>query len=78
MVFGLNLSMLMNIIILLGRQYYILYKPNHRFLNFLMRYFLPFGNQKTMSPIEKVAGILLASKGKGHKSIEMTCVWWLP
>jgi len=52
--FGSNLSMLMSNIILLGRQYCILYKPNHHFLNFWVCYFLPFKNQITVSPIEKV------------------------
>jgi hypothetical protein len=41
-------------IILLGRQYYILYEPNHHFLNFQCVLFLPFRNQRTMSHVEKV------------------------
>jgi hypothetical protein len=49
-----NLSMLTSSIILLARQYCILYEPNHHFLNFPMCFFLPFGNQRTMSLVEKI------------------------
>jgi hypothetical protein len=52
--FGSNLLILTNGTILLGRQYYILYRPNNHFLNFLVCSFLPFGNQKPMSHREKV------------------------
>ncbi len=51
--FGSNLLMLTKSIVLLGRQYYILYEPSHHFLNFSVCSFLPFGNQKPMSPQKK-------------------------
>jgi hypothetical protein len=52
--FNSNLLMLISSIILMGRQYYNLYEPNHHLLNFLACSFLPFGNQKTMSLVQKV------------------------
>jgi hypothetical protein len=52
--FGSNLSMLTSSTILLGRQYCILYGPNHYFLNYLMCSFMPFRNQIIMFPIKKI------------------------
>jgi hypothetical protein len=51
--FNSNLLMLISSIILMGRQYYNLYAPNHHLLNFLVCSFLSFGNQKTMSLVQK-------------------------
>ncbi len=52
--FGSNLLMLTSNLVLLGRQYYILYKPNHHFLNFLVCFFIPSGNWRTIPPIKKI------------------------